>query len=230
MSLQNAIDEHEPFLWSRIVVRGPASEALLQGQLSQDLTGLRESGAWSLLLDPTSDVLCTVALAPSGGGYELLVARSLAERALARLRRFHLRVDCTLSLEDAERGPYNTVGEQIDRAEPGPAEFLGLTPQCYGNSLVERTVSFTKGCFTGQELVARLDARGSSVPWRFVSARGPSLSSIEEVLSAKGPKGPKGVTSAVARDGEVLALGFLHRSALEDLGHDDQRVKVTVIH
>ncbi len=29
--------------------------------------------------------------------------------------------------------------------------------------LVERTVSFTKGCFTGQELVARLDARGSRV-------------------------------------------------------------------
>ena len=29
--------------------------------------------------------------------------------------------------------------------------------------LVGRTVSFTKGCFTGQELVARLDARGSKV-------------------------------------------------------------------
>jgi tRNA-modifying protein YgfZ len=29
--------------------------------------------------------------------------------------------------------------------------------------LVDRTVSFTKGCFTGQELVARLDARGSNV-------------------------------------------------------------------
>jgi folate-binding protein YgfZ len=29
--------------------------------------------------------------------------------------------------------------------------------------LVDRSVSFTKGCFTGQELVARLDARGSKV-------------------------------------------------------------------
>ena len=34
--------------------------------------------------------------------------------------------------------------------------------------LVERTVSFTKGCYTGQELVARLDARGSNVPRRLV--------------------------------------------------------------
>jgi folate-binding protein YgfZ len=29
---------------------------------------------------------------------------------------------------------------------------------------VERTVSFTKGCYTGQELVARIDSRGSNVP------------------------------------------------------------------
>ncbi|HEX2065116.1 MAG TPA: glycine cleavage T C-terminal barrel domain-containing protein [Acidimicrobiales bacterium] len=30
--------------------------------------------------------------------------------------------------------------------------------------IVERTVSFTKGCFTGQELVARIDSRGGHVP------------------------------------------------------------------
>ena len=32
--------------------------------------------------------------------------------------------------------------------------------------LVERAVSFTKGCYTGQELVARIDARGSNVARR----------------------------------------------------------------
>jgi tRNA-modifying protein YgfZ len=30
--------------------------------------------------------------------------------------------------------------------------------------LIDATVSFTKGCYTGQELTARLDARGSNVP------------------------------------------------------------------
>jgi folate-binding protein YgfZ len=34
--------------------------------------------------------------------------------------------------------------------------------------LVDRSVSFTKGCYTGQELVARLDARGNNVPRRLV--------------------------------------------------------------
>ena len=40
--------------------------------------------------------------------------------------------------------------------------------------LVERTVSFTKGCYTGQELVARLDSRGSNVPRRLVGVVAPA--------------------------------------------------------
>ena len=32
--------------------------------------------------------------------------------------------------------------------------------------LIEQTVSFTKGCYTGQELVARIDSRGGHVPRR----------------------------------------------------------------
>ncbi|HMQ29048.1 MAG TPA: glycine cleavage T C-terminal barrel domain-containing protein, partial [Acidimicrobiales bacterium] len=30
--------------------------------------------------------------------------------------------------------------------------------------VVERSVSFTKGCYTGQELTARIDSRGGNVP------------------------------------------------------------------
>ena len=56
------------------------------------------------------------------------------------------------------------------RIEAGvPAMGRELTektiPQEAGE-LVGHTVSFTKGCFTGQELVARLDARGGNVAWR----------------------------------------------------------------
>jgi tRNA-modifying protein YgfZ len=38
--------------------------------------------------------------------------------------------------------------------------------------LVERSVSFTKGCYTGQELIARLDSRGNNVPRRLVGVVG----------------------------------------------------------
>src|SRR5437867_9704186 len=39
-------------------------------------------------------------------------------------------------------------------------------PQEAGPWLIEKSVSFTKGCYTGQELVARVDSRGGNVPRR----------------------------------------------------------------
>ncbi|MFZ1062904.1 MAG: hypothetical protein WAN30_05470 [Acidimicrobiales bacterium] len=232
MSDDRTHDPDEPFAWSSLVVRGTQSATFLQGQLSQDLDTIGAQGGWSALLTPSSEVLATCFVTIVEGGYELLVARAVGDAALARLKRFHLRVDCTIALNDALRGPYNTIGEQIERGEPGPSEFLGLSPQCYGQSFVERTVSFTKGCFTGQELVARLDARGANVPWRFVRATGPTREAIAQRLVASGPAtgaSLAGVTSAVRRDRGVDALGFVHRSALDTPGDDEHGVRVRVI-
>lgn len=39
--------------------------------------------------------------------------------------------------------------------------------------VVERSVSFTKGCYTGQELVARIDSRGGNVPRHLRIVEGP---------------------------------------------------------
>ncbi|MER3452621.1 MAG: hypothetical protein C4344_02780, partial [Acidimicrobiia bacterium] len=45
------------------------------------------------------------------------------------------------------------------------AELTGATiPAEAGTWWIDHTVSFTKGCYTGQELVARIDARGGHVP------------------------------------------------------------------
>jgi len=45
---------------------------------------------------------------------------------------------------------------------------VGMQP--HETSLVPWTVSFDKGCFVGQELVARVDARGAAAPRRLVRA------------------------------------------------------------
>ena len=100
--------------------------------------------------------------------------------------------------------------------------------------LVERTVSFTKGCYTGQELVARLDARGSRVARRLVGVVAPpsppSASLHGDGALARGmtvhvgeappeddPAADKVVgtiTSAAwsTEFGSWVALGYLHRS------------------
>jgi tRNA-modifying protein YgfZ len=102
--------------------------------------------------------------------------------------------------------------------------------------LLERCVSFTKGCYTGQELVARIDSRGSNVARRLVGVVAPGDSPVTgggglEAALARGmtlhggppPPGDGAaddkvvgtITSAAwsAELGSWVALGYLHRSA-----------------
>lgn len=52
---------------------------------------------------------------------------------------------------------------RIKAGQPGMGSELTEKTIAQETALTSRTVSFTKGCFTGQELVARIDARGSNV-------------------------------------------------------------------
>jgi tRNA-modifying protein YgfZ len=101
--------------------------------------------------------------------------------------------------------------------------------------LVERTVSFTKGCYTGQELVARLDSRGNNVPRRLVGVvggsdpDGPALRFGMTLHAPEAPAAPAAraegldvasdkvvgtVTSAAwsTELGAWVALAYLHRT------------------
>jgi len=82
--------------------------------------------------------------------------------------------------------------------------------------IVERTVSFTKGCFTGQELVARIDSRGGNVPRRLravvvAAGEGPSPPVGCEVVV--GPKVVGTLTSvAPSPEGGTVALAYVGRA------------------
>jgi len=95
--------------------------------------------------------------------------------------------------------------------------------------LVERTVSFTKGCFTGQELVARIDARGSNVARRLIGVVAPAgpveRTELTVGMTLHAGEAPDGdaaaedkvvgtVTSAAwsSEMGGWVGLGYLHRS------------------
>ncbi len=78
--------------------------------------------------------------------------------------------------------------------------------------LIDMTVSFTKGCYTGQELVARIDSRGSKVA-RLL--RGVRLDAPAEVGAAmQGPDGSQaGVLTSVGRSPASgwVALAYARR-------------------
>lgn len=62
--------------------------------------------------------------------------------------------------------------------------------------MVERAVSFAKGCYTGQELVARVDSRGGRAPWHLVGVR------VDRPGPAPWPAPPLAVTV----DGEEVGV------------------------
>jgi tRNA-modifying protein YgfZ len=73
--------------------------------------------------------------------------------------------------------------------------------------LVERTVSFTKGCYTGQELVARLDARGNNVPRRLVGVIGGTDLDGDRLafgMTLHAGEAPEGDPAAVAAADKVV--------------------------
>jgi folate-binding protein YgfZ len=249
-----------------VSLRGPDAVNYLQGQCSQDVSGLELGGsADALLLEPQGRIDALIRVTRTGED-ELIVDTDAGwgEAVVARLERFKLRVKVDVSLVEwhcvAVRGPlasgiasapgilrlavawpglggFDLLGddpyllEGVERCgteawEPARIEagipVMGTEidsrtiPEEAG--LVERCVSFTKGCFTGQELVARLDARGSNVARRL---RGLVFSG-DEAISEVAPgtelltetKSVGRITSAAWSPGigATVALAYVHRS------------------
>ena len=216
MSSTPAQSERSPEIWSAIIARGDEALTYLQGQLSQDIEGLSDEGRWTLVLAPDSAVVAAAHVTQVAGEFTLVVSKEFAPEVLARLKKFLLRTKCSLELIDDVAGPYASIGERLDARWPGAGELgAHLTPHCYGQSFVNATVSFTKGCFTGQELVGRLDARGASVPWRVVYFEADDPGVVSALLSSSGPAGPQGITSLVRVEDGVRGMGIAHRTILQ---------------
>lgn len=117
-----------------------------------------------------------------------------------------------------ESGWPRTSRECSELVDPAPI------PGELGEAVVALAVSFTKGCYTGQELVVRTHSRGNNTPRRLRH-----LEIVDEAPAGAGPVGVGGtiwvggesrgtVTSLARRPGGGLAgLGLVHRS-VEDPG------------
>lgn len=109
------------------------------------------------------------------------------------------------------------AGLEVARIRAGwPAMGRELTERTIPaevGGLVEASVSFTKGCYTGQELVARIDSRGGHVPRpvRLLEIRGDGVSPGDEITVDGRTVGA--VTSAEAdlSSAVTVALGPVHR-------------------
>ena len=195
------------------------------------------SSAWALVLEPQGKVDAFVRVTRDGAdGFRLDTDAGFGEAVVARLDRFKLRVkadieflgraaveadpdvDPTVAL--SAFGPITTgtdapsrgweEGWEPARIELGiPAMGRELTPDTIPEEagLVDVAVSFTKGCYTGQELVARIDSRGRNVPRRLRRIEADGALSVGDQLVAAGK-----VVGTVTSTTGSLGLGYVARS------------------
>ena len=82
--------------------------------------------------------------------------------------------------------------------------------------LTDRAVSFTKGCYPGQEPVARLHYRGhANRSLRLLALEGNEVPAFDQPLALDGKEVGR-ITSAVRAADGVLALGFVRREVPDD--------------
>lgn len=95
------------------------------------------------------------------------------------------------------------------------AELDGDTiPASTGQWVIDASVSFTKGCYTGQELVARIDSRGNNVPRRLAAVvlDGPPPTPGTVVNADDRPAGAVTSSAPDAATGGSVALAYIARS------------------
>jgi hypothetical protein len=204
------MNDIQSLTWCLLRVSGSDRLNYLQGQLTQDIsTGAHHR---SLVLQPSGEVVSDVWVSCHEDVVDLVVPTVLVDVVLARLRRFLLRADVRFEEEGLVAPPIDSMA-LIESSWPSAYEWqLDLPPHSFGRIVVDLTVSFAKGCFTGQELVGRADARNATMPWRFLTGRGGSVAEVSGLLKTFGPLGPQGVSSYLSSDGNMYWRGVTHRS------------------
>jgi folate-binding protein YgfZ len=226
-------------------VAGPDAADYLQRMVSNDVAALGVGGACpALLLTPKARVIAPLVVWRRGeDDFLLLTEPELGEAVHALLTRMRLRAECEIEPEEHESALV-FGGDGIPTDVPGAAEALdaGLEPTLsaeeselrrieagaprWGREIDDRIlpaeagldrthVSFSKGCYPGQEPVARLHFRGHpNRTLRVLELDEVPPYDAELVLEGKAVGR---VTSAARRpDGSVVALAYVRTEVPDD--------------
>ena len=122
-----------------------------------------------------------------------------------------------VDVPDAARGALESLRVELGVPAMGAELTDSTIPAEVGQWVIDASVSFTKGCYTGQELVARIDSRGGNVPKPIRSLRGEggSLAVGADVLAADdGAEVVVGTVTSSARSARfgAVALAAVRRS------------------
>jgi folate-binding protein YgfZ len=151
-----------------IAFRGPDAARFLQGQLSADVEGLAP-GASTLagLHNPQGRVVALLTVTRQAAEEFLAVLpRELVVPVIARLNKFVLRAKLRITDATAEcAAPGGAVaGRDLAEIRAGVPQVYAATSERFVAQMLNLdllgAIAFDKGCYTGQEVIARAHYRG----------------------------------------------------------------------
>ena len=155
-------------LYRLITVSGTDRIDFLQGQLSQDISRLKSSGrmlaAWC---NPKGRVIAIFRVIDQGREIALLVPETLLEKLVQRLTMFRLRADVEFAVSDDFGGLIqDDEADLIKLIRAGVPNIDDTNTEAFTPHMLNLdklgAISFSKGCYTGQEVVARTEHLGQS--------------------------------------------------------------------
>jgi folate-binding protein YgfZ len=111
---------------------------------------------------------------------------------------------------------------RVEAGRPWYGRDVGEDNLLHETGLVSECCSFSKGCYLGQEVIARLDARGGHVNKRLRGLRLSAPARAGATLFAEGKEAGRVTTAAVSPRLGPLALAYVNR------GHADAGTTVEV--
>jgi folate-binding protein YgfZ len=145
-----------------IRITGDDALDFLQGQLTNDLRRLEnEAEILAAWCNPKGRVIWFGSVAKIDDGYELSALMDRAADIVRRLTMFRFRAK--VDFEVVDEGRTVEPSSLIDNGLPwiGNEQSEQFTPHMLNLDLLD-AVSFDKGCYTGQEIVARTHYKGAT--------------------------------------------------------------------
>ncbi len=209
-----------------VIVEGADASTYLHSQIAQDIRELAVGDScWTLVLEPTGKVESLARVTrTSDEVFDFDTDAGFGDALAARLNRFRIRVKAEVTVVPAASDAPSPAHEAARVAAGWPRMGTEIVP---GETIpaitgvVPLAVSFTKGCYPGQELVERMDSRGADAPQslRIVEVTD-GMHVGDPLVDSAGA--PVGTITSISPSGDV-ALAYVKR------GHDVGRLPAHLI-
>lgn len=193
-----------------VTVTGADAGDYLQTQLTQDVLSLIVGeSAWSFLLTPKSEIIALMEVTRSGElEYTLEMEPGSGDTVRQTIDEFLGRMDVSFEQRSVE-ADMESEQDRITRGWPRIGSEIdgSVTPAMTG--IVPQAVAFEKGCYPGQEFVARVHYRDAAPPKRLVHLTFDDSDQLSEGEQIVIDGDDVGTVTSVARG---IALGYLKRA------------------